>query len=218
MRLQLLLLLAPHVQCFWAPRSSHVVEHHISAPSLQHDVASSHRPQNLSRISQAAGRAANDIIALEGEPVCHTVAARFLANNCRILEGKDDATMLTDSGRHIRDFLESYAVSLAICDLERGNKTIPDACTKFRETTLAQIPVQPTAHLHVTSDEIQGCLSTFAGSAVIWGTYISHKQNALRFCEAAMSENSRGQCYQRGLFPSADTDGIQLRVFVYFVV
>ena len=192
MRPQLLLLLAQHVQCFWAPRSSHIVEHHISAASLQHQDTPSHRAQHISKLSQAAARAANDIIALEGEPVCHTVAARFLADNCRILEGKDDATMLTESGRHIRDFLESFAVSLAICDLERGNKTIPDACTKFRETSLAQIPVQKAAHLHVTSDEIESCLSTFAGSAVIWGTYISHKQNALRFCEAAMSENSRG--------------------------
>ncbi|KXJ90505.1 hypothetical protein Micbo1qcDRAFT_226459 [Microdochium bolleyi] len=160
--------------------------------NLHHDTAS-RETQNHSRFTNAAARASEEILALEGEPVCHTVAARFLSNNCQVLDGKDDATILTDSGRHIRDFLESYAVSLAICDLERGNKTVPDQCIKFRESSLTHIPIHDMAHLHVTSDEIQACLSTFATSAVVWGTYISHKQNALRFCEASLSENNRSQ-------------------------
>ncbi|KAH7029502.1 uncharacterized protein B0I36DRAFT_244012 [Microdochium trichocladiopsis] len=165
----------------------------MSAAQRRHKDSTSQGLQNHSRLFEAAKKASGEILALDAEPVCHTVAARFLANNCQVLEGKDDASVLTDSGRHIRDFLESYAVSLAICDLERGNKTIPAECTMFRESSLVQFPVQTTAHLHVTSDEIQACLSTFASSAVVWGTYISHKQNALRFCEAAMSENSRAQ-------------------------
>lgn len=187
----LFLLLLQLGHCYQREIIKGVASHHVpTGRRLGHDMTS-HRAQNHSRFTDAASRASEEIIALEGEPVCHTVAARFLSNNCQILDGKDDASILTDSGRHVRDFLESYAVSLAICDLERGNKTVPDVCSKFRESSLAQIPIHETAHLHVTSDEIQTCLSTFATSAVVWGTYISHKQNALRFCEAALSENSR---------------------------
>ncbi|XXG96138.1 hypothetical protein Hte_002417 [Hypoxylon texense] len=69
--------------------------------------------------------ALNELRELESEPLCHRTAARLLVNNCELLEGKNDATALTDSGRKIRDFVDSYAASLAICDLERGSFQIP---------------------------------------------------------------------------------------------
>ncbi|KAI0113411.1 hypothetical protein F4814DRAFT_460520 [Daldinia grandis] len=115
---------------------------------------------------------------LESEPLCHRTAARLLVNNCEVLEGKNEASVLTESGRKIRDFVDSYAASLAICDLERGKFQIPRECTNFRESVLSQLPIQSLGHLHVSSAE---------------NTWISYRHKALRFCEAARVDNEKDQ-------------------------
>ncbi|KAI0973287.1 hypothetical protein F4678DRAFT_426348 [Xylaria arbuscula] len=137
--------------------------------------------------------ALNELQELEFEPLCHRIAARLLVNNCQVLEGKDEATVLTDSGRKIRDFVDSYAASLAICDLERGGFDIPRECTKFQEPTLNQLPMRNAAHLHVTSTEIDSCLSGLGASDSAWNTWVSYRHKALRFCEAARADNDKAQ-------------------------
>ncbi|KAI1304007.1 hypothetical protein F5Y03DRAFT_407041 [Xylaria venustula] len=137
--------------------------------------------------------ALNQLQELESEPLCHRIAARLLVNNCQVLEGKDEATVLTDSGRKIRDFVDSYAASLAICDLERGSFDIPKECMKFREPTLSQLPMRNAAHLHVTSAEIDACLSGLGASDSAWNTWVSYRHKALRFCEAARADNDKAQ-------------------------
>ena len=139
---------------------------------------------------------------LESQPFCHRVAARLLVNNCQLVDGKDEATILTDSGRQVRDFVDSYAASLAICDLERGSFNIPPECAKFREVSLSQIAIRNSgqAQLHVSEREIGLCLSALATSDAAWSTWISYRHKALRFCEAARGENERDQSlllYQR---------------------
>ncbi|KAK5626117.1 hypothetical protein RRF57_001832 [Xylaria bambusicola] len=137
--------------------------------------------------------ALNELKELEFEPLCHRIAARLLVNNCQVLEGKDEATLLTDSGRKIRDFVDSYAASLAICDLERGNFEIPRECAKFQETALTQLQIRNVAHLHVTSGEIDACLSGLGTSDSAWSTWVSYRHKALRFCEAARADNEKAQ-------------------------
>ncbi|KAI1366945.1 hypothetical protein F5Y08DRAFT_300099 [Xylaria arbuscula] len=137
--------------------------------------------------------ALNELKELEFEPLCHRIAARLLVNNCQVLEGKDEATVLTDSGRKIRDFVDSYAASLAICDLERGSFAIPRECAKFRETALSQLPIQNAAYLHVASGEIDACLSGLGASDSAWNTWVSYRHKALRFCEAARADNDKAQ-------------------------
>lgn len=136
--------------------------------------------------------ALQELEQLEAEPLCHQTAARLLVSNCQLLEGKDDATMLTDSGRQIRDFVDAYATSLAICDLERGSFLIPRECTKFRESELNRTSLYNDAHLHVTSKEIDTCLSGLSASDSAWNTYISYRHKTLRFCEAARADNEKG--------------------------
>ncbi|KAI0876722.1 hypothetical protein GGS24DRAFT_450083 [Hypoxylon argillaceum] len=137
--------------------------------------------------------ALNELQELESEPLCHRIAARLLVNNCQLLEGKDEATVLTDSGRKIRDFVDSYAASLAICDLERGRFAIPPECAKLQEPTLSQLPIQNAAQLHVTSAEIDRCLSGLGASDSAWNTWVSYRHKALRFCEAARADNDKAQ-------------------------
>ncbi|OTB03651.1 hypothetical protein M426DRAFT_23590 [Hypoxylon sp. CI-4A] len=122
--------------------------------------------------------ALNEFRELESEPLCHRTAARLLVNSCELLEGKDDATSPTDSGRRIRDFVDSYAASLAICDLERGNFLIPKECDNFREPVLSQLSPKNSGKLHVTSAE---------------NTWVSYRHKALRFCEAARADNEKAE-------------------------
>jgi hypothetical protein len=136
---------------------------------------------------------------LEAEPLCHRTAARLLVNNCQLLAGKDEATVLTDSGRQIRDFVDSYAASLAICDLERGSFNIPTECAGLRESTLVKLPSPTTAHLHITSREIDGCLSGLGSSDSAWNTWVSYKHKALRFCEAARADHEKGEKRTRSI-------------------
>ncbi|KAH8845679.1 hypothetical protein MCOR27_003309 [Pyricularia oryzae] len=130
---------------------------------------------------------------LESEPLCHRIAARLLVTNCQLLDGKDEATVLTDSGRLIRDFVEAYAASLAICDLERGDFHIPSACSPFREHALAKVSAHRDLSLHVSSSQIQACISGLKSPDSAWGTYISYRHKALQFCEAARADQEKTQ-------------------------
>ncbi|KAF3801640.1 hypothetical protein GCG54_00014856 [Colletotrichum gloeosporioides] len=149
--------------------------------------------QPASRLPNIYAVAMQELQELESEPLCHRIAARLLVNNCQLLDGKDDATVLIDSGRQIRDFVDSYAASLAICDLERGSFDIPSGCAPFRESFLAQIPDSKFPRLHVSPQQIDSCLSGLARSDSAWNTWVSYRHKALRFCEAARTDNDKAQ-------------------------
>ncbi|KAI0553799.1 hypothetical protein F4679DRAFT_528132 [Xylaria curta] len=163
------------------------------SPILESGNSASHLIRIDARQPSLYEIALNELQELESEPLCHRTAARLLVNNCHLLEGKDEATVLTDSGRKIRDFVDSYAASLAICDLERGRFIIPPECSKFQESTLSQLPIQNVALLHVTSAEIDSCLSGLGASDSSWNTWVSYRHKALRFCEAARVDNDKAQ-------------------------
>lgn len=161
-------------------------------PQVQVNLSPAETLQAGSRLPNIYAVALSELQELESEPLCHRVAARLLVNNCQLLDGKDEATILTDSGRQVRDFVDSYAASLAICDLERGSFAIPCECTKFREAVLSQIAIHNDPHLHVSSREIDLCLAGLASSDAAWNTWISYRHKALRFCEAARADNEKG--------------------------
>ncbi|KAI0887851.1 uncharacterized protein GGS22DRAFT_185231 [Annulohypoxylon maeteangense] len=129
--------------------------------------------QSGSRLPNSYELALGELRELESEPLCHRTAARLLVNSCEVLESKNEATVLTDSGRKIRDFIDSYAASLAICDLERGSFDIPTECDHFREPALNQLPLQNSGQLH--------------------NTWVNYRHKALRFCEAARADNQKAQ-------------------------
>ena len=57
------------------------------------------------RLPKIYATALSELQELELEPLCHRVAARLLVNNCELVDGKDEATILTDSGCKVRDFV-----------------------------------------------------------------------------------------------------------------
>ncbi|KAL2890547.1 hypothetical protein HOO65_021089 [Ceratocystis lukuohia] len=138
-----------------------------------------------------------ELATLESQPLCHRTAALFLMDDCHLLNGKNEATMLMDTGPQIRDFVDSYAASLAICDLERGSFVIPESCSKFREEELAKAASTADANggggpkMALTTTEIGACLSGLSKSDSAWNTWVSYRHKALRFCEVARIDNEK---------------------------
>ncbi|KAH8887664.1 hypothetical protein GQ53DRAFT_725995 [Thozetella sp. PMI_491] len=156
----------------------------------------SHEP----RLPDIYAIALRELQELEAAPLCHRVAARLLVNSCELVDGKDEATILTESGPKIRDFVDAYAASLAICDLERGSFVIPMDCAKFQEEALGQLALNNQAHMLVTSSEIDACLTALANSDAAWSTWVSYRHKAVRFCQAARADNEKAESialYQR---------------------
>jgi hypothetical protein len=141
-------------------------------------------------------KALKDLQELESEPLCHRVAARLLVNNCQVLDGKDEATVLTDNGQIVQDFIDAYGASLAICDLERGGFIIPKRCNKFREPTLARIPAHSQIGLHVSTEEINECLRDLGLSESMWSTWQNYRHKTFGFCQAARADNLKGTSVQ----------------------
>ncbi|KAF4991087.1 hypothetical protein FGRMN_8047 [Fusarium graminum] len=200
--LAFLVFFAQEVNCFsWKPQrfsdGNQVASQHLQRSDGSNQ---SLRQQQEQRLSNVYTIAIQELQELESEPLCHRNAARLLVNNCHLLDGQDDAKIHIDSGRAARDFVDSYAVSLAICDLERGSFRIPAACSKFRETSLAALPIATVPLLHVSTIEIDGCLEGLAQSDSAWNTWVSYRHKALRFCDAARADHEKDenlQTYQR---------------------
>lgn len=142
--------------------------------------------------------ALQELKELESEPLCHRNAARLLVSNCQLIDGKDETTVMKDSGRLARDFVDSFAISLAICDLERGSFIIPSECSKFQESTISKLAISNRPQLHVSTTEIDRCLEGLGRSDSAWNTWVSYRHKAVRFCEAARVNNERGKLYLTG--------------------
>ncbi|KAF4447529.1 hypothetical protein F53441_8913, partial [Fusarium austroafricanum] len=185
-----LLSLTTEAQCFsWRPQRLSDGQH----PQRSGDSSSFLNKQSDQRLSSAYNTALQELQDLESEPLCHRIAARLLVNNCHLLDGQGDAKIHIDSGRAARDFVDSYAASLAICDLERGSFRIPNSCSKFRESVLVKLSVPTVPQLHVSTIEIDECLEGFAQSDSAWNTWVSYRHKALRFCDAARVDHQKDE-------------------------
>lgn len=179
----------------------------LTRPIFETDSLPAHRPPYNGRAGEANAiplpnnrlhsdnsytTALKELEALETQPLCHRIAARLLVDNCHLLHGQHENAELADTGRLTRNFVDSYAASLAICDLERGSFVIPRECSKFREPTLSTVEIAKTPHLHVSTVEIDRCLEGLAQSDSSWNTWVSYKPQVVRFCEIAKSDNEKG--------------------------
>lgn len=145
--------------------------------------------------------ALSELQELESKPLCHRIAARLLVNNCQLINEQDDVHSRSNSDRAARDFVDAYAISLAICDLERGSFVIPRTCSHFRESTLVAIPVPVKPLLHVSTRQITDCLGDIAPSDAAWNTWVNYRHQAMRFCQASLAENQKGLFIVLGNLP-----------------
>lgn len=143
-------------------------------------------------------------------------------NNCQLVNGQEEVLTRTDADKTARDFVDAYAISLAICDLERGSFSIPSSCSPFRESTLAMLSAPVKPQLHASTLEITECLRDMAPSDAAWNTWVNYRHQAMRFCQASLAENQKGkpaarstgeathQCHfsrlRRSTIPTTDKD------------
>jgi hypothetical protein len=145
-----------------------------------------------SRKPEVYTKAMLELRRLEEQPVCHRLAAQLLMNNCRTLEGVDEERYDFNSVHLQRHHVESFAASLAICDLERARFTIPRSCSPFKVLGLQQAARDGNGKLEVSPEEVGDCLASLALDHSHWNTWISYRDKALLFCKAARLDIDKG--------------------------
>jgi hypothetical protein len=129
---------------------------------------------------------------LEEEPICHRMAAQLLINNCRGLEDIDEHNYDTKSNNLQRSHVESFACSLAVCDMERARSTIPEQCSPYASSSLLQAARHTDSKLQVSPEQVGDCLNALDGNPNHWNTWLSYRDKALLFCRAARVDIDKG--------------------------
>ncbi|KAL3422008.1 nuclear membrane fusion protein Kar5 [Phlyctema vagabunda] len=149
--------------------------------------------ESRSRKPEIYTKAMMELKRLEEEPLCHRLAAQMLMNNCQGLENVDENDYQFNSVRFQRHHIESFAASLALCDLERGRFTIPGACTPFTSEALLKISHEGKENLDVSPEQVGKCLEALGQDHSHWNTWLSYRDKALLFCRAARIDIDKDQ-------------------------
>jgi len=146
-----------------------------------------------SRNSEFYTKAMLELKRLEEEPICHRIAVQLLMNNCQGLENIRESEYQFESAHLQRHHVESFAASLAICDLERGGFVIPSACLQFTSSSLTRASHEQEGNLHVSADQVGSCLEALGQDHSYWMTWLSYRDKALLFCRAARYDIDKGR-------------------------
>lgn len=129
---------------------------------------------------------------LEEEPLCHRIAAQMLMNNCESLEDVNENNYQLNSIHLQRHHVESFAASLAICDLERGRFSIPYTCQPFTSSVLLRMFHERKGKLETSPEQVGACLEALGQDHSHWNTWLSYRDKALLFCKAARIDIDKG--------------------------
>lgn len=145
------------------------------------------------RDSQFYIKAMMELKRLEEEPLCHRIAARMLMDNCQGLEDVNEKDYIFYSGRIQRHHVESFAASLAICDMERSGMTVPDTCFPFQLQSLLHTMDSGDARLDVSQDQVGACLTGLGRDHRHLSLWISYRDSALMICRASRMDIEKGK-------------------------
>ena len=137
----------------------------------------------------------NDLQQLESRSLCHRLAIYSLVVNCKVIDGQETLDATGQGLQHLQDTLDSSAINLAMCDLERARADIPRQCDKFRGDYLASLPLPSAPQLHVTSQEISNCMNMLGSIVTAWTSFTTYKAQAKQFCEAARVDLEKGMSF-----------------------
>ena len=146
-----------------------------------------------SRKSEVYTKAMFELKRLEEKPVCHRVAVQLLMDNCQGLENAGESEYQFESAHLQRHHVESFAASLAICDLERGGFFIPSACLPFTSSSLMRATRDQKGNLQVSPDQVGLCLGALGQDHSHWMTWLSYRDKTLLFCRAARFGIDKGK-------------------------
>lgn len=132
-----------------------------------------------------------EIKRLEEKPICHRMAAQLLVKNCQGMKDLDVLEYQTTAERMQRHHVESFAASLAMCDMERARFEIPISCQAFRSNALEDA-MRGNGKLEVTQGDVSSCLHALGKDHSHWSTWLSYRDTSLLLCRGANVDTGKG--------------------------
>jgi len=132
-----------------------------------------------------------EIKRLEEKPICHRMAAQLLVKNCQGMKDLDVHEYQVASDRMQRRHVETFAASLAMCDMERAKFDIPKACTHFRSSALEDA-LRGLGKLTVSPKDVERCLEGLGQDHSHWNTWLSYRDSSLLLCRGASVDSGKG--------------------------
>lgn len=133
-----------------------------------------------------------ELTRLKQKPICHRVAAQLLMDSCKGLDDIDAKSYHYNRAELQQVRVESFAAALTMCDLERADFIIPDACYPFTSGVLYNA-YQSGTKFQYSAERSGDCLKVLKNDHSTWATWISYRDSALLFCRAAGVELSKDQ-------------------------
>lgn len=156
-----------------------------------------------SRKPEIFNKAMVELKQLESEPICHRVAARLLVNNCRGLEELNEHSLQFNSNAAQRHHVDSFTISLTTCELERMALEVPIECAPFTSVSLFQHAREGREKLEVSAGQVNECLRAIAQDHSSLQTWISYRDKALIFCQAARLDLDKGTSFRSSCIVSS---------------
>lgn len=141
-------------------------------------------------------KAVVELKQLEDKPLCHRMAAYLLMNTCRTLPDNDQTSEFTMSQIQ-QNNIHSFALALAICDIEEVHSEVPKPCLALSSTAMQQVIDNGKDTLFVAPNQVQECLTSLSKNSIQWSTWLHRRNPALLLCRAASIDMDKGMFGQQ---------------------
>jgi hypothetical protein len=165
-----------------------------------------------SRKPDIFNKAIAELKRLESKPMCHRIAARLLVNNCRGLEELNEHNFQFDSSEAQRHHVDSFTISLTACELERMALDVPRECSPFMSAALFQYAREGREKIEVSVTQVNECLRALAQDQSSLQTWISYRDKAIIFCQAARLDLDKGLSITNGIRRTITKD-LKMKLF-----
>ena len=141
--------------------------------------------------------ALTDLKKLGKESTCHQIATKLYMSSCQLFQEillYDEGSLATRGGGRLQDYIDSFAISRAICDLETAHAVIPYACESFREPALlGVINSKGVQGMDISHEQIGQCMKGLHSDQKSWTSYNSNKDSAALLCRASRLDIDKGK-------------------------
>jgi hypothetical protein len=143
--------------------------------------------------------ALTDLKKLGKESTCHQIATKLYMSSCQLfqeLELHGEGSIAIRGGGRLQDYIDSFAISRAICDLETAHAVIPLVCESFREPALLGVMNSKGVQgLYISHEQIGLCMKGLHSDQKSWTSYNSNRDSAALLCRASRLDIDKGKAY-----------------------
>jgi hypothetical protein len=140
-----------------------------------------------------------DLKKLGKESTCHQIATKLYMSSCQLfqeLELQSEGSLVTRGGGRLQDYIDSFAISRAICDLETAHAVIPHVCESFREPALLVVMnSRGVQGLEISHEQIGQCMKGLHSDQKSWTSYNSNRDSAALLCRASRLDIDKGKTF-----------------------